>query len=528
MSKNFSVIKKKYLVASVIASAGLGACCGIIVACLLAVIFKTSGISFHWALYIPIALVIAAGAGFLLFLLLRPTDVKVAKKLDKDFALSQKAQTMVEFREAEGEMFVMQREQADEALACVAKKRADWSFLLKFLAIPVLAVALLLAGVLVPFKKSTQAGPPIFDFTDTQKAALDNLISDVNASSLKDGIKEPTIATLQGLRAGLEDKQPQSVMRTAVRSSVKIIDSLIAAANSYGKIGTALYTNEKLKDFAYAILDSATFYIEPGKTIKMLSQVNAKADMADEQIENILLNYASKVLIAYTVGRDEDEEADESEVVPIPMAQASAQLSEYAALVSAKLEESGFAPKEDDETVDALYAVLLKFVERMNVCANATSGMNDNTYYSTIVGVFNDFASIGGDAVPVFFEQAYNNMMDEFIRNRLAEIFKLNVAEFGESPVVTTPNRSDGSNENKPGNTGGYGEGGTKYAGDDPVLNTEFDDGSLIAYGEVLRRYEQFFEEMMENGTCPDDLAAYIRKYFQILYDGIKAEEENA
>lgn len=527
MSKNFSTIKRKYFVASVIASAGLGACCGIIVACLLAVIFKTRGIDFHWALYIPIALVVAAGAGALLFLLLRPTDVKVAKKLDSDFALSQKAQTMIEFREAEGDMFTLQREQADEALASVATKRVDWSFLLKFLAIPVMAVALLLAGVLVPAKKSTKPEAPPFSLTDTQKAALENLISDVQSSSLQAAVKAPTVEVLNVLLAGLKDEQPQSVMRTAVKNSVKLIDGFVTVANSYGKLGTALALDATLKEFGYAILDSATFYIEPGKTIRMLSQVNAKADDADERIQNILLNYASNVLKDYSIGGDEDEEADESEVIPIPKEQAAAKLSAYAAIVNAKLEESGFAPEEDDETVDALYAALLKFAERMTVCANATSGMTDATYHSTLVGVFNDFASINGDAVPVLFEQSYTNMMDEFIRNRLAEIFNINVNEFGPSPVVTTPNRNNGSSENKPGNSGGYGDGGTKYAGDDPVLNTEFDDGSQIAYGEVIRRYEQFFEEMMENGTCPDDLAAYIRKYFKILNDGIKAEEEN-
>ena len=517
MSDNFSIIKKKYFIASVIASAVLGACCGIIVACLLAVIFKTNAVPCHWAIYIPVALVSGAGFGALWFLLLRPTDERVAKKLDRDYSLNQKAQTMVEFRQAEGAMVTLQREQADEALSEIATKRVDWGFALKFLAIPVLAVALFFAGIFVPAKKTTVPDPP-FNITESQKTALINLIDDVKASSLKVSLKDPTVEVLNGLLAGLEDEQPASVMRRAVISSVKIIDGFFATVNTYGKLGSAFAAEKSLKDFSYAILDSATFYIEKGKTIKSFSQVTAKAENADESIERILTVFANTFLADFSTGEDD-------ELVPITIAEASAKLSAYAALVNSGLEASGLAPKEG-ATAEELYSVLSAFANSLNNVARVTSGMTDSAYYETIKGILYDFASVEGDVVSALSTQSYNCLMDEFIRNRLAEIFKLSANEFGESPaIVTSPNRDDDSGKEE--NGGGHGIGGTETAGDDLVLDTDYDDGSQTPYNKVINRYEQFFNEMVDNNACPEELEAYIRRYFDILYKGIKDDPKN-
>ena len=514
MSKNFSLIKRKYFIACIVASAVLGACCGIIASCLLAVIFKTTGVNFHWALYIPIALAVCAGTGALWFFLLRPTDEKIAKRLDNDFALMEKTQTMVEFREATGAMEELQREQADGVLAEVSKKRADWSFMLKFLAIPVLAAALFFAGIFVPAKKSTQPEDPPFNITDSQKTALMNLINDVKASSLKVNLKDPTVEVLNGLLKGLEDEQPTNVMRTAVISSVKIIDGFFAKANTYGKISSVFTEHEELKTLAYALMNSATFYLQTGRTIRSFSQVTSNAENADQNIERILVNFATAFSAEFATVEDEN-------TLPIPIEQASAKLTAYAEFMNASLEASGCAPKEG-ETADGLYAALVKFASSLENCASATGGLTANAYYETIKGVLADFSSVEGDAVHELSTQSYNCMMNEFIRNRLAEIFKLSTGDFGSSDaIVTTPD--EGRDPGEDGfHGGGWGGGGLDIASNDLVLDTDYDDGRQTEYGKVINRYEQFFNEMADAGYCSGELEEYIRKYFELLYKGVK------
>lgn len=514
MSENFSLIKRKYFIACIVASAFLGACCGIIASCLLAVIFKTTGVNFHWALYIPIALAVCAGTGALWFFLLRPTDEKIAKRLDSEFALKEKAQTMVEFRAANDDMAVLQREQADGVLAEVSKKRADWSFMLKFLAIPVLAAALFFAGIFVPAKKSTQAEDPPFNITDSQKTALMNLINDVKASSLNVSLKSPTVEVLNGLLKGLEDEQPTNVMRNAVISSVKIIDGFFAKANTYGKISAVFTEQEELKTLAYALMNSATFYLQTGRTIRSLSQVTTNAENADQSIERVLVNFATAFSAEFTTVEGEN-------TLPVPIEQASAKLTAYAGYMKSALEASGCAPNEG-ETADGLYAALVKFVSSLEGCASATAGLTDAAYYETIKGTLAYFSSVEGDAVRELSTQSYNCMMNEFIRNRLAEIFKLSTNDFGSSDaIVTTPD--EGRDPGEDGvHQGGYGEGGLGTASNDLVLDTDYDDGTQTEYGKVINRYEQFFNEMADAGYCSGELEEYIRKYFEILYTNIK------
>lgn len=512
MNNNFSKIKKKYFIVSVIASAVLGACCGIIVACLLAVVFKTNAIQMHWAIYIPIALVSGCGAGALLFLILRPNDKGVAKKLDRDFSLNQKTQTMVEFRNAEGAMVELQREQADEALAEIAVKRADLSFLLKFLVIPVLAVALFFAGIFVPAKKTTVPEEPPFNITDSQKTALVNLINDVKASALTVSLKDPTVEILNGLLDGLENEQPQSVMRKAVISSVKIIDGFFAFANTYGKLSSSFAEDEALKKLAYALVDGATFYIETGKTIRTFAQVTAKADGADQSVESVLSAFANEFLTGFMTGEEGEDP------VLVTKEEASLKLSDYAGRIIARLEASVIAPKEGEKT-DELYSVLLQFAGTLNTCAQSTSGYNTaEAYYGKIEGLMRDFYSVEGGLVRILSAQAYNCMMDEFIRNRLAEIFKLSTSDFGESDAITKlPDGDDDPDTEAP--PGSPGIGGTSTASDDLVLDTEYDDGTQAKYNKVIGKYEQLFYEMVENGTCSAELEAYIRRYFDILYN---------
>ena len=47
-----------------------------------------------------------------------------------------------------------------------------------------------------------------------------------------------------------------------------------------------------------------------------------------------------------------------------------------------------------------------------------------------------------------------------------------------------------------------------------------------VPYGELINRYNAAIQERINAGDTPDELAQYIRKYFDALYGGIKEDQE--
>ncbi|MDE7076741.1 MAG: hypothetical protein K2O62_05415 [Clostridia bacterium] len=513
--ENFQIIKRKYLIIAIVAGVVLGVCCGVAVTCTLAVIFKRCGVDFFWAFYIPIALVLAAGFSGLFWLLLRPTDKKVAKKLDREFGLNQKAQTMVEFANVEGAMPALQREQANEVLGEVAKKRVNFNWLWKFAFIPVLALAMLFVGIFVPAVKSGNPKDPPYNMTEAQKTALGNLIEDVRASSLSTDLKTSTVEVLNGLMDGLEKEQPQSVMKKAVISAVKIIDSTMASANSYIKLNKALGADENLSPLAEALAGGATFYVSGSTQITSFDGVKAKEKEADGIISGIMNGWTASFMERFATKADEN-----SEPVPIAGAEASQKLNAFAAALSARLQTSGYAPKgEEGEKVDALYAALSAFAARQTDLTQKYGNVSAAAYYGSINGNCNSFVA---DSVKVLVTQSYNCMMDEYIRNSLARIFGINRSEFGESPAVVQPSSSENSDPENP-NEGSQGDGDIKYGSDDLVLDV--DTGELVPYGNLLNKYYLAVTEHIRAGACGDEIAVYIRQYFNLLNSKIEENE---
>ena len=525
MSENFLKIKKKYMTIAIIAGAVLGACLGVALTCTLAVVFKSCAVNFHWALYIPIALVLSAGAGYLFFLILRPDDKRIAKKLDKEFALNQKVQTMVEYAGVEGDLPELQRQQTNEVLGGVAKKRVSLKWLAKFAVVPVVAAAMLFAGIFVPAKKSGNADSP-FDITDVHETALKNLIADVESSSLETGLKTFTVLELNGLLDMVKQAEYQSTMKSAVISSVHNIDNLVGSANSYLKIDAMLKADDVLQTFSTAIVNGVVDYKNNASLTTMKAVRDREAD-ADERITYVLENWESKFLADYAPKAEDDEQG-----TPISPEQAAINLTPFAAALKDRLEKlaPAFGAEQqaikEAETVDALYSCLCGLSERLSRLTgeSGTVGYNAASYYSAIEGCFDSFIENGVVALAT---QSYNCMMDDYIRNALSRIFSINRSEFGSNANIAPAPTEDviGSDGRKP-TSGGYGPGNHIYGSDDKVLDP--DSGEIKEYGSLIDPdkpengtiYNKYYNRAMEyvqSGACSDEVAAYIRQYFASL-----------
>lgn len=503
MGDNFKKIKTKYKRLALIASAVLGVCCGVVLACVLAVVFKTCAVKFHWALYIPVALAGAAGFAALFYFILRPTDKKLAKKLDADYSLGQKAQTMVEFSSGSGAMIEMQRAQTEEALGEVAKKRADFGGLLKFLFVPVLAVAMLFVGIFLPAKKTTGPVDPPYDITDAQETALKALIADVESSELESLIKTPTVEVLNDLLDGLRQTEQQSVMKLAVISAVSVIDNLIAAANTYLDVYTVFIADESLSPVAVMMLDCVIGYKTDGTKISTFAAVKAKRKAADEAVDGETAAWLESFMEGFT----EDGQ-------PMATASAKAEAQRYSAALVNALSSERFG-----ESGDALVVSLKNLANSLG--ALPVSGISAQNFYNSVKGVASAFTE---ECAPALVGQSYNCMMDEYIRNSLAKIFGLTSEEIGDNQIVV-PESTDGGDDDDGVHDGGYGGGEIKYGSDDMVLDA--DTGELVAYGQLLDKFNAAVADRIADGACDEETAKYIRQYFQFLYRGMETEDGN-
>lgn len=547
MSENFRKIKKKYLTVAVVASCILGVCLGVALACALAVVFKTCDVKVHWAVYIPVALVISAGTGFLFFLILRPDDRRIAKKLDRDYSLNQKVQTMVEFANAEGDIHELQREQTDEALGAVAKKRVDLKGLLKFAVVPVVAAAMLFAGIFVPAKKTTGQPEPVYSITDLHKAAIENLIAEVDDSSLKTELKTFIELELSGLLGVLSEAEYERDMKAAVIETVHNVDSLVAASNSYLKIDGVLKSDETLNPFSRAVVNAVVNYKSRGNTsLTSMDVVGRYAGNAEERISAVLDAWKSKYLSEYTPKAEGAQTG-----TPLDMAAAAEKLRTFADALAAKLDnedlKNAFAPKEEEEISplsaaggDALYNLYVQAAGDFSDLADeSASGIySDNaSYYNAIEKKFTSFtAKLYGNedgGTSALAEQSYGCMMDDYIRNRLSVIFGISRSEFGPNEhVAPSPDEDDGGgNSDREETSGGYGPGNHKYGSNDKFLDP--DSGESKKYGEdvdptrpengtYLDKYKLIAEQYIQSGKCSPEVEAYIRQYFRYLENGLE------
>lgn len=504
MGKNFLAIKRKYKIAAIVAAIILGACCGAILSCVLAVIFKRCAIEFHWALYIPIAFVTAAACATGFYFLLRPRDKKLAARLDSRYGLGQRTQTMVEYADVAGDMPELQREQAEESLAAVAKKRVDVSYLLKFLFIPVIAAAMLFVGIFVPAKKQAVEEPakPDFSLTEAQRIAILNLIEDVNGSELTDGVKTDVSGSLSSLLTFLETAEWKSDVKTQAVSSIQSIDGYIAVANSYVPLYNATKESSYISSLGIAIAKGVTSYKEYYADITDMSVVEEKISTVEEDLTARLTAWQTTFKDSYYTGSSDS-------LTILSDEQMTALSASYKIAFDAALEKAAEGTSfsdEDGNYTDELFAAVSKLGDDLT----GIGSFSGEDYVTNATGCAKTFSS---GAMSALHTQAYACLMDEYVRNSVASVLGLKYSDFGSNesvaPTVTEEDDTDGDKNN----AGGGGNGNVNYGTDALVYDPE--SGEQVQYTELLYKY---------SGRISETIA----KYNDILTDEDSTEEEKA
>ena len=178
------------------------------------------------------------GLGALLFgillLCLYPFKKRLARRLDKMLG-GEKTQTMVEFSEHEDAMSILQRNDTEDRLGKLPKEVYSFKHAWQCIVAACLAVVTAASAVTVTLLPEISGGggdgsrPPAqeeegdiyFSFSDYQMAALRQLINEIKTSNMAQGLKEFSIAQVEGLL----EKLPTVLLRSEM---VELVCDVIA------------------------------------------------------------------------------------------------------------------------------------------------------------------------------------------------------------------------------------------------------------------------------------------------------------
>ena len=500
MSETFKKLKKLFVRNTLIKSAVCGVSASLFVVGVILLSIKLAALYINAGYYVLIAVVVAAAVTAAIYFIMRPTDKSVAKTLDRDYNLGEKVQTMVACMAMEGSIYTLQREDAERRLGEVKIKKPAFADIWQYVLAGVLAFALFLTSVIVPSRYISPNADPDYNMTKTQSVSLRQLINDVKNSGLKVNVSTPVVSSLEELYEKLEKATVVSSMKTAVIDTVKAVDKTFANANSYLKITNALSVteNELLGNFSLAVVNGVISY-------KSDSAINtiAKAEEKFTASETVIGEKIDEVMSAFT-------EQWESQTQ-----------STRTGFLDGLVEGFGNALYASgvNET-DALYTAFNNFSNSLRGVSHyiEVGGANLAILDMQIKTATDVFAPRSKAVVG---DQTYNCIMDEFIRTRLAEIFNLRNSELPSNSDVSPSRPSNGGENGDNGeenNNGGGGGGGSNLGSDDLVYSYKYD--KLVKYSEVIDEYNQEMRERIERGEATEEMAEYIKKYFEILYTG--------
>ncbi len=472
MSENFIKFKKKIFLEALIKSIGFALSLGFITISLPLLYIKIKGLEFNTLYLILIGLAISLVTFGILFLILKPTNKKVAKRLDTELDLNQKVQTMIEYQNDDTFMVKLQRENTLDILSRFSIKSITMKFSVFFIVLLVVTTSLCITAFAVPNSKDINSGPvepndPDYNLDSWTARAIKDLIDTVKESSIDETLKTKYVSELENLISSLEIIDKESQMIALVNTIIETLVLELDKVNTNNEIYNVLKTS------------SASSIVVLSTQIYLLNI---------ESIENSIGSLAALI----------NGKADA--------------ITELDPAFGQLLNNSNL----DKE--DPLYIELLELTTELNACKKASDIFD-------AVRVTLDAAI--EEIIPIIEQQAVNKEITEYVINGLKDIFGLNPKEENNNQDSTGGNNSSGNDdEEDKDNTGDLGGG----LGTGEILfgsNEEFFDPELgkVSYGDVITKYYGDIIGMFNDGTISEEYREFFDKYFEILFGTIEDKE---
>ena len=492
MSVKFKKIKRTQLLRAVVTAVSAGLSAGFLAVGAVLLAWKLGAFSLSAGAAAGICAGICVGVatliGLPLFFALRPSDEKIARRLDAEHGLNEKIQTMVEYGNREGEMVALQRADAAERLERLPAKKITFKRIWHYIVFPVLACALFISALVVPGASVPAEGTTVFEFTERQLREMNELIADVERSDFENELKLSVKGELENLIVQLSGSPTEEAMQSCVVSAVTEIEKQTEAAAAALASGVAVYTAS-------------------GVSLNEYQYVEIFANGLESSVE-------SKV---------KEKMTPFSGALNLPQAEGLAEAIETlrAALETAVL-ASGVAEG------DGLLGAFTAFIDELERLLQVVEGgaLGDSSLQLQISVAIDNC----GNAITVALSaQIYNCMMDDYVRGRLADIFELSMSMFPETEhhisFVGSGNdgSGSGSGEDNNGNGGGAGGGESIYGSDDVIYDPDRED--YVKYSEVIGDYYAKMMEQLRDSDLTEEEKQYVYDYFEILLSGIKQPE---
>lgn len=469
MVNNFKKIKTKFTIETLIIALFVGLFSGVLVSSILVLIYKQLGLEYNLLLFILIGVGVFVLLSLIIFLIFKPNNIKVAKRIDRQLNLKEKVHTMVEYEGKNGYLIDMQRADTKDKLNNLKVKRVKMKFSLYLLILPVVALALCLSSIMVKGKEVDEpvvVEPPVSG-DPYIIAQLRDLIREVNEDvDLMSDVKVAYTTHLEDLIVAINRPDlTRSDEVEAVNSTITNLSYSSINLNSIDNI-TQVLSNSNLEEMHNLGVAIATYDEE---------QINTALDS--------IASYVKKV-------------------------SGSQRQSSYEQLV-----DEGFQLVDNErlEDTDELYQVFTAFK------TNLATAIADNNYNTAIEEVVSEAKADLASSVK---RQVETLVMANYLEERLIAIFELPNTDTPVNPPIPDVPGID-EDPSKP-STGGGGHGDTIYPGDDIFYDP---DEGLVPYYEVISKYSAYIEGLVQDGVISEELANYYIEYFNNLYQADEGNE---
>lgn len=508
MNSNFLKFKKRAAQIRVLKSVLLGLSTGLLSGGTFLLLSRLAVISSVPIISLPIGFGVCLVVTLTTFFILGSSDKSLAKRLDKEFSLNERVQTMIEHSdEASSGVLQLQREDAEASLSRMDTRRLKARRLWIYITALALGAAITLTATFVPnLRDEGGDDDPPFSLSNMQRTGLNELIANVESSEMQEEYKTLIVAELRALLSDLESVTKMSAMRSELTESMAYILEVTCDSSSSAEILDALWKNGNLymKHLAFAL------------------------NTSDWEDENPWGVYAEKMDVYENVFYADAEGApsltDEELLAKLESAIHTSSL-----YIPMALGASGI--KADD----ALRQALNRLATADESDAKGYSALNDSISTMTYEQAKAEFKK----TLDVFSTEIFaalntnkkNADVGEYAITRLSTLFLVPAPEF-ERPDFVKYNQTidDSGNEDDKGNDDGTSEGGgvgegSVFGSNDLVLDPI--TGEYVEYGTLLDKYYAVVFEKLQNGSYSDEQKKMIENYFALLYGGLKKEEGN-
>lgn len=572
MNDGFLAFKKKIIKELLIKSLMISLGTSLIIFGILLILNKLLIINLNIFLIIGISLLALILIFIFIYFVFKPTDEKIAKRLDHTFGMNEKVQTMIAFKDDNNFIVELQRENTNEKLKNTPLKLLRYK--ISFIAIVLMTLGLgsTIASISIPTKSNViiPDGPidPSYTLTEKQIMKIQELIKYVNNSKMLDSTKDVYVEKLNYLIDLLEASTKESEMKQNVLFSISEILVYMKTINTNVELGDLL---KKIEPVVIPIEKRDTDLPTDKITSNFIGLWRQKDDASNEVIirkDSLTYQNVSKSITKYTTNSIEFEIEEENEnfekvmvtykftidgklykfdteiasFEKIEKFEKLLLLGSYTKYYSVVDNEQVFTNILNDYSdldierlntkvnndIDAFSKILSELTNKEDVIYTSTDLLiqglkkvlttSDSEKLNNVISSYNEFATILNTEMTTMKE---NRDVAWHVEDVLRELFGLEAASNREySDPDNKGNNSDSSSDNdgNGGNTlnpGGIGKGDSQFGSDDKfydIFKKEWD-----SYGKYYGDYTAFINDLLKDDSISEEMKQFIKDYLAKL-----------